>query len=130
MLTFYALFRVHLCPAKSPHPSWAKYFKCDSVESHWHVPKSEQPHNRGSRAAHKGYCSEQTKGHAKRSSRSEQVNARFRIGSEEKIQRAAFHRLAPEDAKAMLKARGLPNSPVVRQLFEWLAELEKRPAEK
>jgi len=27
----------------------------------------------------------------------------------------------------VLTARGLPDSPVVRQLFEWIAELEKRP---
>ena len=28
--------------------------------------------------------------------------------------------------KAMLSARGLPDSPVVRELLEWVAELEKR----
>ena len=27
----------------------------------------------------------------------------------------------------VLTARGLPDSPVVRQLLEWIAELEKRP---
>jgi len=36
--------------------------------------------------ATEGYCSEQDKPHAKRSSRSEQFNAKFRIGSEEKVQ--------------------------------------------
>jgi len=30
----------------------------------------------------------------------------------------------------MLAARGLPDSPVVRQLLEWVAELEKRSAKK
>jgi len=36
--------------------------------------------------------------------------------------------MTPEQAKAMLKARGLPDSPVVRQLLEWVAELEKQAA--
>jgi hypothetical protein len=30
----------------------------------------------------------------------------------------------------MLTARDLPDSPVVRQLLEWVAELEKQPAKK
>jgi len=41
-----------------------------------------------------------------------------------------FARLSTEEAKAMLTARGLPDSPVVRQLLEWVAELEKRPGKK
>ena len=34
--------------------------------------------------------------------------------------------LTPEQAKAMLTARGLPDSPVVKQLLEWAAEVESR----
>jgi hypothetical protein len=41
-----------------------------------------------------------------------------------------FAKLTPEEAKAMLTARGLPDSPVVRQLLDWVAELEKRPNKK
>jgi hypothetical protein len=41
-----------------------------------------------------------------------------------------FTGLTPEEAKAMLSARGLPDGPVVRQLLEWVAELEKRSDKK
>jgi hypothetical protein len=82
------------------------------------------------RGSTEGPSSEQSKGHAKRSIRSEQVNARFRIGSEEKIQRPAVRQTVHGGAKAVLTARDLPDSPVVRQLLEWVAELEKRPAKK
>jgi hypothetical protein len=33
--------------------------------------------------------------------------------------------LTPEQAKAMLRARGLPDSPVIKQLLEWAAEVER-----
>ncbi len=48
-------------------------------------------------------------------------------GRKEKYSAPQFARLTPEEAKAVLTARGLPDSPVVRQLLEWIAELEKRP---
>jgi len=48
----------------------------------------------------------------------------------EKYTAPQFAKLTPEEAKAMLTARGLPDSPVVRQLLEWVAELEKRPGKK
>ena len=35
--------------------------------------------------------------------------------------------VTPEEAKTLLTTRALPDSPVVRQLLEWIAELEKRP---
>jgi hypothetical protein len=41
-----------------------------------------------------------------------------------------FAHLTPDQAKAMLTARGLPDSPVVKQLLEWIAELESRQSEK
>ena len=42
--------------------------------------------------------------------------------------RLRFHTFqVPEEAKAMLTATALPDSPVVRELLEWIAELEKRP---
>ena len=37
-----------------------------------------------------------------------------------------FAGLTPEQAKAMLAARGLPDSPVIKQLLEWAAEAESR----
>src|SRR5947199_6098808 len=52
---------------------------------YWPVRKSEQLHSRGSRTAQKGYCSETEQRPCEKMQRSEQVNARFRIGSEEKI---------------------------------------------
>ena len=48
-------------------------------------------------------------------------------GRKKKYIAPQFARLTPEEAKAMLTARGLPDSPVVRELLEWIAELEKRP---
>jgi hypothetical protein len=39
-------------------------------------------------------------------------------------------RLTPEQARAMLAARGLPDSPVVKKLLEWIAELESHPPDK
>jgi hypothetical protein len=39
-------------------------------------------------------------------------------------------RLTPEQARAMFTARGLPDSPVVKQLLEWVAELESRLPDK
>jgi len=36
-------------------------------------------------------------------------------------------RLTPEQAKAMLAARGLTDGPVVKQLLDGIAELEGRP---
>ncbi len=81
------------------------------------------------RRSTRGIVSEQSKGHAKRSSRSEQVSVGFRIGSEEKYNSRQFATLTPEQAKE-LTARGLPDSRVVRQLLEWIAELEKRPDKK
>jgi len=49
------------------------------------------------------------------------------LGRKKKYNSRQFAVLTPEEAKAMLTARGLPDSPVVRQLLEWIAELEKRP---
>jgi len=51
-------------------------------------------------------------------------------GQKKKYSAPHFTGLAPEEAKAVLKARGLSDSPVVRQLLEWIAELEERPAKK
>ena len=51
-------------------------------------------------------------------------------GRKKKYTAPQFAKLTPEEAKAMLTARGLPDSPVVRQLLEWVAELEKRPGKK
>ena len=48
-------------------------------------------------------------------------------GRKKKYSAPHFTRLTPEEAKAMLTARALPDSPVVRELLEWIAELEKRP---
>src|SRR5947209_6718718 len=47
------------------------------------------------------------KGHAKRSIRSEHVNARFRIGSQEKIQRPAFHQADPGGSESHADGDGL-----------------------
>ena len=52
------------------------------------------------------------------------------LGRKKKYSAPQFTRLTPEEAKVMLTARGLPDSPVVRQLLEWIAELEKRPGKK
>jgi len=49
------------------------------------------------------------------------------LGRKKKYSAPQFARLSPEEAKAMLTARGLTDSPVVRELLEWIAELEKRP---
>ena len=49
------------------------------------------------------------------------------LGRKKKYRAPQFARLSPEEAKAMLTARGLTDSPVVRELLEWIAELEKRP---
>jgi hypothetical protein len=38
--------------------------------------------------------------------------------------------LTPEQVRAMLAARDLPEGPVVKQLLEWIAELENRQSEK
>ncbi len=38
-----------------------------------------------------------------------------------------FAHPTPEQARAMLAARGLPDGPVVKQLLDWIAELEGRP---
>ena len=51
-------------------------------------------------------------------------------GRKKKYNAPQFTRLTPEEAKATLTARGLPDSPVVRQLLEWVAELEKRADKK
>ena len=48
-------------------------------------------------------------------------------GKKKKYRASHFTRLTPEEAKAVLTARGLPDSPLVRELLEWIAELEKRP---
>ena len=48
-------------------------------------------------------------------------------GRKKKYSAPQFARLSTEEAKAALTARGLPDSPVERQLLEWIAELEKRP---
>jgi len=52
------------------------------------------------------------------------------LGRKKKYSAPQFAKLTPEEAKAMRTARGLPDSPVVRQLLEWVAELEKRPNKK
>jgi hypothetical protein len=39
-------------------------------------------------------------------------------------------RLTAEQARAMLTARGIPDSPVVKNLLEWIAELESRRTDK
>jgi hypothetical protein len=36
----------------------------------------------------------------------------------------------PEQVKAMLAARDLPEGPVVKQLLEWIAELENHQSDK
>ncbi len=54
-------------------------------------------------------------------------NSTADLGRKKKYSAPQFTRLTPEEAKAMLTARGLPDSPVVRELLEWIAELEKRP---
>jgi len=51
-------------------------------------------------------------------------------GRKKKYNAPQFAKLTPEEAKAMLTARGLPDGPVARQLLEWVAELEKRPDKK
>jgi hypothetical protein len=48
-------------------------------------------------------------------------------GRKKKYTAPQFTGLTPEEAKATLTARGLPDSPAVSQLLEWVAELEKRP---
>jgi len=48
-----------------------------------------------------------------------------------KIYPASVHPpLTPEQVRAMLAARDLPEGPVVKQLLEWIAELENRQSEK
>jgi hypothetical protein len=41
-----------------------------------------------------------------------------------------FTHLTPEQVRAMLAARDLPEGPVVKQLLEWIAELENRQSNK
>jgi len=50
-----------------------------------------------------------------------------RIGQEEEIYPTSAHRLAPEQARAMLAAKDLREGPVIKQLLDWIAELEGRP---
>jgi hypothetical protein len=52
-------------------------------------------------------------------------------GKKKKIYPASVHPpLTPEQVRAMLVARDLPEGPVVKQLLEWIAELENRQSEK
>ena len=56
-------------------------------------------------------------------------------GKKKKIYPASVHPpvhppLTPEQVGAMLAARDLPEGPVVKQLLEWIAELENRQSEK
>jgi len=49
-------------------------------------------------------------------------------GKKKKIYPASVHPpLTPEQVRAMLAARDLPEGPVVKQLLEWIAELKGRP---
>jgi hypothetical protein len=48
------------------------------------------------------------------------------LGRKKKYSAPQFAKLTPEKAKAMSTPRGVPDSPVIRQL-EWVAELGKRP---
>jgi hypothetical protein len=47
-------------------------------------------------------------------------------GKKKKYIRPRFTHVTPEQERTMLAARGLPDSPVVRELLEWIAELENR----
>jgi hypothetical protein len=53
-----------------------------------------------------------------------------KLGRKKKYTNPQFAKLTPEEAKVMLRARGMPDSPVVRQLLESIGKLEKRPGKK
>ena len=53
-----------------------------------------------------------------------------KLGRKKKYTNPQFAKLTPEEAKVMLRARGMPDSPVIRQLLESIGKLEKRPGKK
>jgi len=51
-------------------------------------------------------------------------------GKKKKYIPPQFTDLPPEQARAMLAARELPEGPVMKQLLEWAAELKSRRSDK
>ena len=96
---------------------------------YWPVRKSEQLHSRGSRTAGLLFRN-RAKAMRKDAADPSRSTPDSESGRKKKYTAPQFAKLTPEEAKAMLTARGLPDSPVVRQLLEWVAELEKRPGKK
>src|SRR5205807_9131418 len=96
---------------------------------YWPVRKSEQLHSRGSRTAGLLFRN-RAKAMRKDAADPSRSTQDSETGRKKKYTAPQIAKMTPAEAKAMLTARGLPDSPEVRQLLEWFEELDRRAGKK